>query len=343
MANIKVFDVFDSIVTAYDIDITEDALFPPAAGWAGSTTPTVSAGGSVTEDFEFSGTSYTLEFSADEAVSYETDDEVFGLAGSALSDSNQQNGLVNMLLYFWAPIDSWDEQALIYVTQNDLPEAAVRAHMNGTTSVMPLALAGNDLLYNEGETGLKMDGMNGNDLIVGNIGNDTLIGNVGNDTLIGEGGYDRMLGGAGHDALFGYSGNDKLLGGSGKDLLYGGMGRDKLFGGSHNDQLDGGASNDVLKGNAGNDTLTGGTGNDRMFGGKGEDTFVFNAQDGRDRIKDFNVNQDHILLQGTLADSVDDLTFRQKGDNAILNYGEGRVVFIDMDVDDLAGADFLFA
>lgn len=343
MATIKVFDVFSSIVTAYEIDITEDALFPPVAGWAGSTTPQVYPGGTETESFEFGGNSYELEFSADEAIAYETSDEVFGIAGSALSDANTQNGLVNTLIYVWDPIDSWDSQALIYVTQNDLPEAAVRAHMNGTASVMPLALAGNDLLYNEGESGLVMDGMNGNDMIVGNIGNDTLIGNLGNDTLIGEAGYDRMLGGFGDDALYGYTGNDKLFGGFGNDLLDGGTGRDKLFGGFNNDQLDGGASNDVLKGNAGDDTLTGGAGNDRLFGGTGEDTFVFNALDGRDRIKDFDITQDHILLQGTLVDSVDDLNFRQKGDNAILNYGEGKVVFIDMDVDDLAGADFLFA
>lgn len=343
MATINVFDVFSSIVTAYEIDINEDALFPPADGWAGSTLPQVLPGGTETEVFEFGGNSYEVEISADQAISYETEDEVFGIAGSALSDSNTQNGLVNTLIYIWDPVESWDSQALIYVTQNDLPEAAVRAHMNGTASVMPLALAGDDLLYNEGYSGLIMNGMAGDDMIVGNFGSDTLIGGTGHDTLLGDEGSDRLKGGAGDDALLGDYGNDVLFGGAGSDELSGDEGRDRLFGGGGQDALYGGGSIDVLKGGGGRDLLVGGDSNDRLFGGAGADTFVFNAFDGRDKIKDFEIGFDTISLQDTAASSFDDLAFRQRGDNAIVNYGDGRIVLVDTDVDELTATDFDFS
>lgn len=343
MATINVFEVFSSIVTTYDFDITEDALFPPAAGWAGTTTPYVMPGGTEVSSFDYGGNTYQVEITADEVVAYQTDDEVFAVIGSAVSDANTQDGLVNSLFYVWDPAETWEWQSFIYATQTPISEAAVRAHMNGTASVMPLALAGDDLLYNEGYTGLVMDGMGGNDLIVGNAGDDTLYGNVGDDILIGDEGYDRLIGGTGNDDLIGMDGNDKLFGGAGNDTLSGNTGRDRLFGGSGNDWLDGGASGDVLKGNGGQDFLIGGTGNDKLFGGKGKDTFVFTDFDGRDRIKDFEVGIDTIQFDGTNADSIDDLKFRQKGDHTILNYGEGKIVFVDTDVDDLANSDFLFS
>ena len=152
----------------------------------------------------------------------------------------------------------------------------------------------------------------------------------------------RLIGGAGDDELYGLNGNDKLFGGAGHDTLVGDEGKDRLFGGKQNDWLDGGAERDILKGNAGRDTLTGGTGNDKLFGGAGRDTFVFNAYDGRDRIMDFEAGLDRILLQNISADGLDDLTLRQKGDHAILNYGEGKVIFVETDVDDLANSDFIF-
>ncbi|MCI5038517.1 MAG: hypothetical protein MRY81_02430 [Donghicola eburneus] len=342
MATIKVFDVFSSVVAAYQIDITENVLFPPADGWVGSTTPEVYPGGIETNTFEYGGYYFEFDISADEVLGYVIEEEILVLNGSALSDSSTQNGLVNALLYVWEPMESWDSQTLIFATANGLPEASVQAHLDGVSSVVSLALAGNDLLYNQGYSGQVFDGFAGDDLIIGNRGNDTLIGNVGNDFLLGEGGYDRLIGGAGDDELYGLNGNDKLFGGAGQDTLVGDEGKDRLYGGKQNDWLDGGALRDILKGNAGRDTLTGGTGNDKLFGGAGRDTFVFNAYDGRDRVKDFEAGFDRVMLQNISADDVDDLKFRQKGDHAILNYGEGKVVFVEMDVDDLANSDFLF-
>ena len=342
MATIKVFDVFSSVVTVYGMDITSDALVPPSTSWVGDTAPSVLPGGSDVETLEFGGITYEIELSADEVLAYQSDDEVLGLIGNGLSDNQSNNGVVTSILYVWEPLDTWDEAGLIYASQSGLSEASVQAHMDGISSVVPLALAGNDLLFNEGYSGQTLDGFAGNDLIIGNGGNDTLIGNAGDDSLLGEGGYDRLIGGAGDDELYGLNGNDKLFGGAGHDTLVGDEGKDRLFGGKQNDWLDGGAERDILKGNAGRDTLTGGTGNDKLFGGAGRDTFVFNAYDGRDRIMDFEAGLDRILLQNISADGLDDLTFRQKGDHAILNYGEGKVIFVETDVDDLANSDFIF-
>ena len=48
-------------------------------------------------------------------------------------------------------------------------------------------------------------------------GNDTLLGGTGNDTLNGGDGNDSLTGGAGNDRLVGFSGNDTLIGGAGSD------------------------------------------------------------------------------------------------------------------------------
>ena len=80
------------------------------------------------------------------------------------------------------------------------------------------------------------------------------------------------------DAIFGLGGNDLLVGLVGDDVINGGTGNDRIFG------------------NSGADTITGGLGNDRVTGQQGGDTFVHGVGDGRDRITDFNVNEDLLDL-----------------------------------------------
>lgn len=76
--------------------------------------------------------------------------------------------------------------------------------------------------------GVRSNGGNGNDVLVGTPGEDHLVGGNGNDTVRGEGGHDWLEGNNGNDALFGGDGNDVLLGGNGNDMLSGGAG-DDLF------------------------------------------------------------------------------------------------------------------
>ncbi|MDD7911550.1 M10 family metallopeptidase C-terminal domain-containing protein [Pseudovibrio exalbescens] len=63
------------------------------------------------------------------------------------------------------------------------------------------------------------------------------------------------------------------------------------------------AGNDRLFGGKGNDLLDGGLGADFLVGGKGEDTFRFSTElgaDNIDRIKDFNVEDDVIMLDSDI-------------------------------------------
>ncbi len=99
-------------------------------------------------------------------------------------------------------------------------------------------------------------------------------GTAGNDTLIAPHGYSAHIDGlAGNDILIGRDGNDTLIGGAGYDQLQGGGGDDLLDGGDGGGWLRGEAGDDVLIGGTGDDTLDGGTGADSMTGGSGNDTY----------------------------------------------------------------------
>lgn len=84
-------------------------------------------------------------------------------------------------------------------------------------------------------------------------------------------------------------------------LLFGG--NDLLQGGHANDQMNGLKGNDVLRGYGGLDNLNGGTGRDVLTGGSFADQFVFNVAAGKtnaDRITDFDVAEDHIVLDRSI-------------------------------------------
>lgn len=69
------------------------------------------------------------------------------------------------------------------------------------------------------------------------------------------------------------------------------------------------AGNDRLYGGKGNDLLDGGLGADVLSGGQGEDSFRFSTELGEgnvDRIKDFDVDDDVILLDGAIFTELDD-------------------------------------
>ncbi len=120
----------------------------------------------------------------------------------------------------------------------------------------------------------RLDGTDGQDILIGLAGNDALNGGAGEDIAWGGAGDDQLDGGDGADFLDGQAGNDVLVGGAGNDELSGGAGEDMLYGNQNDDLLSGGAGNDWIHGGQGNDTLAGGVGNDTLAGGAGNDTLA---------------------------------------------------------------------
>ncbi|MDY7005732.1 MAG: 5'-nucleotidase C-terminal domain-containing protein [Cyanobacteriota bacterium] len=114
---------------------------------------------------------------------------------------------------------------------------------------------------------------------------------------------DTLVGGETDDTVIGGFGNDFLYGRDGDDILEGRPGFDHLFGGSGNDTLNGGI---------GRDRLNSGPGDDVMTGGASIDRFIFNTtqaydQDdfGEDRITDFDIERDIILINRTTFTAID--------------------------------------
>jgi VCBS repeat-containing protein len=128
----------------------------------------------------------------------------------------------------------------------------------------------------------------------------TITGSSRSETLTGDrdlsGSEDTISGMSGNDFIFGLDGADNLFGGSGNDSLFGGEGRDELYGASGNDTLEGGAGDDLLEGGSGNDIHT---------GGEGADDFLFSPGSGSDRILDFELGIDRLVLEdGVLIRSI---------------------------------------
>jgi Ca2+-binding RTX toxin-like protein len=81
---------------------------------------------------------------------------------------------------------------------------------------------------------------------------------TGDAILQGLGGNDTLIGGPGHDILAGGDGDDQLSGGAGNNILIGGAGADTLTATGGNNILIGGTGADTLTGSAGNDILIAG-------------------------------------------------------------------------------------
>ena len=158
--------------------------------------------------------------------------------------------------------------------------------------------------------------------------NDVINAGAGNDTLIANHGYD---------TLRGDEGDDKLYGGGAKDTLFGGADNDELFGGAGNDRLFGGDGDDIINGGNGDDVLFGDNSNGAKDGTVGSDIFVFDNDDGNDKIWDFSDGIDivHLTSGGTSAD----LSFSYANGNTFVSYGATNMTFFSATLD---AGDFIF-
>jgi hypothetical protein len=114
----------------------------------------------------------------------------------------------------------------------------------------------------------------------------------------GKEGDDIIEGGLKDDELIGGSGNDEIFGGLGDDFISGGKDDDIIEGGPADDRLIGGSGNDEIFGGLGDDFISGGKDDDTIIGGAGSDSFCYQKNDGNDVIKDYNHQEDRILLIG---------------------------------------------
>ncbi len=186
-----------------------------------------------------------------------------------------------------------------------------------------------------------MEGGSGDDIISGNQGNDLLYGGEGTDLMNGGARADRLFGGDGADLLLGDAGADRLHGDDGDDALFGQMGTDRLFGGSGDDGLSGDAGDDRLFGGDGDDRLAGGANDDRLSGGDGIDTFVFEEENGKDVITDFEDGVDAIEFM-VQSFGFDDLEILRDGDDTVIVYGDNSIRLLDTDSSTITIDDISF-
>jgi Ca2+-binding RTX toxin-like protein len=198
------------------------------------------------------------------------------IAGGAGFDTLREIGDVNFTLsdtqLTGVGTDSLAQIELAHLTGGASNNTIDATNFLGRTTIE--GLGGNDTLVGGAVQDLLIGG-EGNDHLNGKLGKDTLDGGLGNDTLLGGATADSLVGGDGDDKLDGQGGgNDTLIGGAGNDTLDGGEGADALSGGSGNDLLNGKGANDSILGGAGDDTMYGGAGNDLLLGGDGNDTIL---------------------------------------------------------------------
>jgi Ca2+-binding RTX toxin-like protein len=151
-------------------------------------------------------------------------------------------------------------------------------NIRGSTAADILSFAGVTL------TGIvKIDGLDGNDVLTGSAAGDTLVGGIGNDQIAGGLGNDSIDGGAGTDtADYGAetgawtinlaAASNQAQSGAETDTL---IAIENVTGGGGADTITGSSVANVLIGGAGNDRIAGGGGNDTIQGGADSDVAVF--------------------------------------------------------------------
>lgn len=136
-------------------------------------------------------------------------------------------------------------------------------------------LGGNDTIVGNGWT-LALLGGTGNDLLyAGNRDSQLTFGDEGNDTIYGSSVGGAIDGGAGNDIIYGGNTGDFIKGGAGNDLIYGSDASDMITGMEGNDTIHGGGDLDILHGDSGNDLIFGHSGEDSIYGGAGFDIAAF--------------------------------------------------------------------
>ena len=168
---------------------------------------------------------------------------------------------------------------------------------------------GDDTLLEGAAGSQRINGLGGDDFLLGRADADILDGGAGVDWAVYPSGFEIEIdletgtatgGTAEGDVLISI---ENILGGTGDDRFTGNNKDNLLRGQTGNDTLDGGAGNDFLRGDPDDDSLIGGHGDDILNGGSGNDLFRFRPDNGSDRITDFGSGDDRLQFElGLFAD-----------------------------------------
>lgn len=171
-------------------------------------------------------------------------------------------------------------------------------------------------------------------------GDEQIIGSPINDVLRGIGGADFIGGARGSDFILGGEGNDQIYGGKENDIINGNQNDDFISGDIGDDLIRGGKNNDTLNGGDGNDVLIGDLGTNRLIGGSGADIFILRTDTGEEKtdpaaadwILDFNAAEgERIGINGGVPLEVFNLQsadVNQDGTaDTIIQYTETNAVF----------------
>lgn len=264
------------------------------------------------------------------------DDIVVGgtYTGSAFSFSAAQstdNGAASDTLFGGSGNDTLIAGGLNDTNNNGRVDTG-EAVQTGTGNHVAFAGTGDDVIYSAA----------GDDIVGGGTGGDEIRAGAGNDTIYGGPGdqsetniNDQIFGDDGNDLIFASGGADQITAGEGNDTVFGGSQNDTITGGSGNDEIFDGSGNDSAQGNDGNDTLRSGSGNDTLSGGNGADNFVFSDGHGNDRIDDFSVADDTLVISNTGTDFTNVADVIAASSNAVISGVSGILL-------NTGGADSIF-
>jgi Ca2+-binding RTX toxin-like protein len=215
-----------------------------------------------------------------------------------------------------------------------------------------------DSITANGAAGNVINGLDGDDTILGGGGTDTLDGGAGFDTNsfanIGVGVFASLASGTavyqpnantviretftGFEALEGTNANDRLVGDNEDNALTGNDGNDVLGARGGDDTVDGGAGNDLIFAGSGNDDVNAGSGNDQIFAGTGDDTVA--AESGNDVV--FVGSGDDVVTAGSGNDQI----FAGSGNDSVDAGADNDTIFAssgDDTIDGGAGNDLIFS
>jgi Ca2+-binding RTX toxin-like protein len=196
----------------------------------------------------------------------------------------------------------------------------------GATAINAIGNDLNNTIYGNSANNTLNGGL-GNDILRDNVGDDRLVGDEGNDNLYAGSGSDTLIGGLGNDIYYlSYAAadgtNDVIIEevSSGTDTAYAifsatlaanvenltllGLVAISGTGNDLNNTIYGNSANNMLNGSGGNDYLVSGTGSDEFVFSGGPIATNIGALLGIDRIADFAVGVDKIVLSSTTFSSL---------------------------------------